>query len=178
MKANVWQLEAPWLQRRPVHADAAMGAAVWLWMHDLQRRGVAMSDLEHRLLAPIEAGQYVLARRSAAASSMHTESPSHRPLALLLFARFDAQAETRYLAHPSKKIAIRDWQSGDRLWLIDWTAPFGHTAELRRPLTALLDGHGARSVGRSQHGTAAHASTSSVGSRVRLWQQPQDASVA
>lgn len=160
MRAGDWQFEAPWLQGMPMHTEAALGAAIWLWMHDLRRRQEVLGNLEHRLLAPIEAGQYALARRRTPPSGM--DAPSS-PVALLLFARFDESAESRYLKAPSQKIAIRDWQSGDRLWLIDWTAPFGHTACLRRPVMALLAGYGARSLGRPGRGDS---------NRVRLWQSP------
>ncbi|WP_439590395.1 toxin-activating lysine-acyltransferase [Hydrogenophaga sp.] len=162
MTTNPWQFEAPWLQSTPGNPEAALGAAIWLWMHDFRHRSEALQDMEHRLLAPIEAGQYVIARQ--ASTSMH---PPQRPQALLLFARFDEKAESRYLADPSQKIAMRDWQSGSRLWLIDWTAPFGHTSSLREPVMALLAGCGARSICRSGRGT---------GSRVRLWQRPLDQS--
>ncbi len=162
MNPYFWQLEAPWLQRTPAQPDAALGAAIWLWMHDLRHRKKTLQDMEHRMLAPIEAGQYVIARQ-VTMSTTRVQVPPH-PLALLLFARFDARAEARYLEDPSQKIAFRDWQSGDRLWLIDWAAPFGHTTNLREPIMALLAGRGAKSICRSRDG---------VGTRVRLWQRPQ-----
>ncbi|MGE0099845.1 MAG: toxin-activating lysine-acyltransferase [Hydrogenophaga sp.] len=108
-----------------------LGSAVWLWMHDRQHGSHTLRDVEHRLLAPIEAGQFIVARQA--------DAPAH-PLALLLFARFDARSEARYLADPALKIAYRDWRSGDRIWLIDWVAPFGHGLALRRPLAAFLAG--------------------------------------
>ena len=162
MKATTaFQLEAPWLQHKPAHTQAALGAAVWLWMHDLGHRKEALSEMEHRLLAPIEAGQYVIARPSATSST--SIEPAAHAWALLLFARFDEQAESRYQTAPSQRIAIRDWRSGDRLWLIDWTAPFGHTSVLREPVMALLAGHGAQSLCRPGRGSD---------NRVRSWQRP------
>lgn len=166
MNPTIWQLEAPWLQHTPAQPEAALGAAIWLWMHDLRHRRESLQEMEHRLLAPIEAGQYVIARRVTTTPTARAQVPPH-PLALLLFARFDERAEARYLADPSQKIAFRDWQSGDRLWLIDWTAPFGHTPNLREPVTAVLAGCGAKSLCRARQG----AST-----RVRLWQRPQNIS--
>lgn len=163
MKPFFWKLEAPWLQHTPAQPEAALGAAVWLWMHDMRHRKESLQEMEHRLLAPIEAGQYVIARQ-VTTPAVRAHVPTH-PLALLLFARFDERAEARYLADPSQKIAFRDWQSGDRLWLIDWTAPFGHTTHLRGPVMATLDGCGAKSLCRTQHGAR---------TRVRLWQRPQN----
>lgn len=137
--SDPWQIEAPWLQHTEPPTMSALGSAVWLWMHDPRHCKEAVRDMEHRLLAPIEAGQYAMARRT---------TEGGQPLALLLFARFDEQAEARYLANPAARIACRDWRSGDRLWLIDWSAPFGHTEALRLPMKALLAGHEARRLRR------------------------------
>jgi len=159
-----WEFEAPWLQSERGRPEAALGAAVWLWMHDPRHRRESLQDMEHRLLAPIEAGQYLLARQRRAASSA-IDAPQ-RPMALLLFARFDEKAESRYLAAPSQKIAMRDWQSGDRLWLIHWVAPFGHTTNLREPVMRLLAGREAKSFCQPRQGTGTSART-----RILLWQR-------
>lgn len=143
MNATPCVLEAPWLQSRPGCVDTALGAAVWLWMHDVRRRRDTIQDIEHQLLAPIIAGQYVIARGPTACLGNDARD---RPQALLVFARFDEQAEARYLACPQRRIATREWCSGDRLWLIDGSAPFGHTLALRRAVMRLLQGHAAHSL--------------------------------
>ncbi len=161
MTPSNWEFEAPWLQSNQGHPEAALGAAIWLWMHDPKRRRESVQDMEHRLLAPIEAGQYLIARQGPGGSAA-IDAPLH-PLALLLFARFDEKAESRYLAAPTQRIAMRDWQSGDRLWLIDWVAPFGHTTKLRGPIMAMLAGRAAKSFCQPKKG-------SGMSTRVLLWQ--------
>lgn len=142
MTANACVLDAPWLQGRRGCIDTALGAAVWLWMHDVHRRRDSIQDIEQRWLAPIAMGQYVIARGPTACLG---DDAGVRPQALLLFARFDEQAEVRYLACPQGRIATREWCSGDRLWLIDWCTPFGQTLGLRRSVMRLLQGHATRS---------------------------------
>lgn len=158
MTANhrpLWQFEAPWIQGTARGSAQALGSSVWLWMHDMRHRSQTLQDIEHRLLAPIECGQYVIVRNPKIAP---------HPLALLLFARFGAKAEARYLANPTQRLGQREWHSGDRFWLIDWSAPFGHTLALRLPIASLLEGHGAQSLRRRKATVESQAT-----GRTRVW---------
>lgn len=120
MTANACVLDAPWLHGRRGCIDTALGAAVWLWMHDEHRRRVSIQDIQQRWLAPIAVGQYVIARGTTACLG---DDAGVRPQALLLFARFDEQAEARYLACPQGRIATREWCSGDRcVFRASWTS--------------------------------------------------------
>ena len=156
-----WNLEAPWLLQQPAaSANAALGAAIWLWMHDFRHRRVPLRDMENRLLVPLVAGQYVIARPTDGGSKSDGGTRVEDPAAVLLFARFDAKAESRYLDDPERRLATREWCSGDRLWLIDWCAPFGHTLRLRHAVLGLFEGHvPLRSLCRAQPGRVARVIT-------------------
>ena len=43
-------------------------------------------------------------------------------------------AESRYLARHPVFMPEADWRCGDRMWILDWVAPFGHTHRLKRLL--------------------------------------------
>ena len=42
------------------------------------------------------------------------------------------EAEARYLTQPAILMPQSDWNSGDRMWVCDWVAPFGHTPDMSR----------------------------------------------
>jgi cytolysin-activating lysine-acyltransferase len=65
------------------------------------------------------------------------------PIALLTWAFFSKEIEEKYL---TKKYLLRpeDWKSGDRLWSIDFLAPFGHMKMVSKDLrnNVFPDAHG------------------------------------
>ncbi|MFZ8864977.1 MAG: toxin-activating lysine-acyltransferase [Rickettsiales bacterium] len=68
------------------------------------------------------------------------------PIALVTWAFFSKEIKEKYL---TKKYLLKpeDWKSGDRLWLIDFLAPFGHMKMVGKDLknNVFPDAHG-RSV--------------------------------
>jgi cytolysin-activating lysine-acyltransferase len=138
---TTYQFQAPQLTGATNRISEAYGASVWLWMHHLRHRELSIKNLDRRLLEPIQQGQYVLACSRATRSQ-------HDPVALLLYACLNAQAESRYLKNPTAPLPHGDWRSGDRLWLIDWVSPFGQSLQLRRRMLALFARQTARSLRR------------------------------
>lgn len=131
--------QAPQLTGEVNRASEAFGAGVWLWMHLPRHRQLSIKNLEKRLLEPVQQGQYVLA-------SARMNNGQRDPVALLLYACLNARAESRYINDPTAPLAHADWRSGDRLWLIDWVSPFGHSLQLRQPLLDLFARQTARSL--------------------------------
>ncbi len=146
-------IQAPQLTGQPNRNSEAFGAAVWLWMQLPQQRQFTLKNLEKRLLEPIRQGQYVLA-----CTGNHERQRD--PVALLLYACLNARAESRYLKDPTAALAPADWRSGDRLWLIDWVSPFGHSLQLRHRMLDLF----ARQTARSLHRHAPFKAN-----RVKIW---------
>ncbi|MBV4451837.1 MULTISPECIES: toxin-activating lysine-acyltransferase [Pseudomonas] len=105
----------------PERADTSLdeaqvlGSAVWLWMHSSAHRDAPLHSLPTLLLPAIKARQFILM------------SEGGRPVFFLSWLNLSAEAEARYLSEPAVCLPPEDWNSGDRMWVNDWVAPFGHT---------------------------------------------------
>lgn len=114
---------APGHSDEPWNEAQAFGCAVWLWMHSDAHRDVPLHTLNALLLPAIRHRRFVMA------------SENGRPVAYFSWADLSEEAERRYLANPAVCMRDEDWASGERTWVLDWIAPFGHTAVLNRVLT-------------------------------------------
>jgi cytolysin-activating lysine-acyltransferase len=93
--------------------DAVLGQVVWLMMNMPIYRHVFLTDLEWMVMPPIMLTQYRLFRAD------------NRVVAFAAWAHLSEAAEAR-LQEPNPRLAPADWRSGDRLWLVNLFAPFGH----------------------------------------------------
>lgn len=109
------ELIAPGLTGAPCNEAEALGAAVWLWTHSASHRELPLHALHQLLLPAIHHRQFAVV------------SEGGRPVFYLSWARFDADAEARYLCRSPFDMPDADWTAGDRMWVLDWVAPFGHT---------------------------------------------------
>lgn len=100
-----------------------LGCLAWLWNSSPLHVHWPAHALGRFCLPPIERAQYCLLMRGG------------HPVAYCSWAYFDAPAEARYLLNPSE-LRQADWRCGDRLWFIDWIAPF--SAHDSRTLKARL----------------------------------------
>ncbi len=112
-----------------VNEAEVLGAVVWLWMHSERHRLLALHHLNQMLLPVIRQGQYVLVFEAG------------RPVFFSSWAYFDLFVEQCFLADPDRLFDAADWSSGDRMWLIDWIAPFGHSQRMRYRLDEELLPH-------------------------------------
>lgn len=119
---------APDLIEQTCNEAEVLGSVVWLWMHSASHRNFPLHTLPVLLLPAIKNRKFVLA------------SESGRPVFYLAWANLSEEAEKRYLANSPLLMPEADWNSGERMWVLDWVAPFGHTATanglLRRQLFA------------------------------------------
>ncbi|MBK4717008.1 MULTISPECIES: toxin-activating lysine-acyltransferase [Tenebrionibacter/Tenebrionicola group] len=122
MRCGDFDIQAPLLFGGQVSEAEILGAAVWLWMHSPMHRDAPLHALPTVLLPVIKHQQYALV------------SQGERPVFFLSWMWLNAQSETRYLTEPVVMIREEDWRSGDRMWLRDFIAPFGHTREMSRLL--------------------------------------------
>ena len=112
-----------------VNEVEVLGASAWLWMHSERHRLLALHHLNQMLLPVVRRGQYVLAFEAG------------KPVFFFSWAYFDMAAEQRWLADPDRVFEETDWNSGDRAWLIDWVAPYGHSRRMRYLLDEELFPH-------------------------------------
>ncbi|MEQ1600441.1 MAG: toxin-activating lysine-acyltransferase [Methylophilaceae bacterium] len=104
------------------------GSAIWLWMHSQKHRELPLHMLSTLLLPALKNQQYILV------------SEHGKPVFYLSWANLSADAESRYIKNPSFTMPQDDWNSGDRMWILDWVAPFGHTREMSQLLAQHLFG--------------------------------------
>jgi cytolysin-activating lysine-acyltransferase len=108
--------------------DAVLGQVVWLMMNMPQYRHVFLADLEWMTLPPILLNQYRLFR------------VGDRVVVFAAWAYLSEAVEAR-LQGLNPRLAPSEWKSGDRLWLVDLHAPFGHQeAALKELREATLKG--------------------------------------
>ncbi len=119
-RAPKLDIVAPGMTARNWNEAEVLGATIWLWMHSPAHRNLPVHVLPGLLLPAIERRQFVMG------------SQAGKPLFYMSWAKFDINAERRYLQNPSAPLADADWSSGNRLWIVDWIAPFGHTPTLAR----------------------------------------------
>ena len=108
-------LIAPGLIEQSWNEAEVLGSAAWLWMHSKSHRNFPLHTLPVLLLPAIKNRQFVVA------------SIAGRPVFYLSWANFSEEAERRYLANSPLLMPEADWNCGDRMWILDWVAPFGHT---------------------------------------------------
>jgi cytolysin-activating lysine-acyltransferase len=113
---------SPGYRDEPWSEAEAFGSAVWLWMHSKAHRDAPLHTLNALLLPAIKHRQFVLA------------SEKGRPVFYVSWANLSEEAEGRYLRNPAVCMRDEDWGSGERMWIVDWVAPFGHSAVMRHVL--------------------------------------------
>ncbi|SEL90312.1 cytolysin-activating lysine-acyltransferase [Roseateles sp. YR242] len=126
MRFNNLDVMAPGLLDAPCHEAEVLGSAVWMWMHSDSHRNMPLHALQTLLLPAIKHRQFVLA------------SEQGKPVFFLTWAMLTQEAERRYLAHSPLAMPEADWVGGDRMWILDWVAPFGHTQQARHLTTQLF----------------------------------------
>lgn len=126
MRFDTLDVIAPGLLTTPCNEAEVLGSAVWLWMHSAEHRDVPLHALSALLLPAIKHRQFVLA------------SEHGKPVFFLTWASLSPEAERRYLANPPVTMPEADWASGERTWILDWIAPFGHTRRARQLMARLF----------------------------------------
>ncbi|HCB2860318.1 toxin-activating lysine-acyltransferase [Klebsiella aerogenes] len=118
MEWNGYTVQCPLVLGGRVNEVEVLGASVWLWMHSARHKGAPLETLPTSLLPVIKARQYVLAFKG------------DKPVLFMSWAWFDEDAEQRYLTEHRLQLKEADWCCGNRMWAIDWIAPFGDTQQM------------------------------------------------
>lgn len=123
---NKLDIIAPGLIGQTWSEAEVLGSSVWLWMHSSSHRNMPLHTLPALLLPAIKHRQFILAAQGG------------RAVFYLSWANLSAEAEQRYLQQHPIQMPQEDWNSGERMWVLDWVAPFGHTAVVNRLLRRQL----------------------------------------
>lgn len=122
MRIDTFDITAPAILGEAFSEAEVLGSTVWLWMHSPVHRDAPLNTLPILLLPAIKNSQFVLA------------SENGKPVFFLSWAMLSEEAESRYLRNPPHCMHEADWNSGERMWILDWVAPFGHTRAISRLL--------------------------------------------
>lgn len=98
----------PWSQWEIV------GMAAWLWSRSDLHRSWDLRLFESDVLESVELQQFVLMTRN------------DQPAAYLSWGHLSDEAEVKYILSPNS-LKRDEKRSGQHLWLLNWTAPYGGT---------------------------------------------------
>lgn len=82
-------------------------------------RHIGIKDVVRFFLMPIQLGQFAL-----------WVNENGEPFAFITWAWLDDKREELLLADSYIKPLAEDWQSGHKLWLMDFVCPYGHPSPL------------------------------------------------
>ena len=101
----------------PRTVSQVLGEITWLFTQSPTHRMLFISDLEWAVMPALLLEQFRI---------FYGEG---RPAALVLWASVSAEVEAR-LAIGQSRLRPDEWQSGDKLWLVELVAPFGGQDEV------------------------------------------------
>jgi cytolysin-activating lysine-acyltransferase len=90
-----------------------LGQAAWLLSQSPKHKYLYLADIEWAILPALNLRQFKLYRKEGTTV----------PVALAIWAQLSPQAEARYLE--TRRLQPQEWNSGDRLHIVDVIAPFG-----------------------------------------------------
>ena len=122
MRIDTFDITAPAISGEAFSEAEALGSAVWLWMHSAAHRDAPLQVLSALLMPAIKTRQFVMATEQS------------KPIFYMAWANMTAAAEARYLSNPPYSMPEADWNCGDRTWITDWVAPFGHSYAMKHLL--------------------------------------------
>ncbi|OUY05880.1 toxin-activating lysine-acyltransferase [Acinetobacter populi] len=102
------------------------GAITWLWLKSDQHKLAPIERMSAHVLPVIKNRQFALF------------SQGTQPLAYVTWAYFSPEDETRYIASNLQLLSNLNWDSGNRMWIIDWFAPLGHSFLIKQILETYL----------------------------------------
>ena len=106
--------------------DHAMmrGYVSYLMTRQPEYREYPLATISDWLELPIALGQI----------QVFFDPASNTPVGYVTWAWLSAEVEHRWLGEPSTLLHYSEWNEGDRLWIMDLVAPFGHVPDIARYL--------------------------------------------
>lgn len=114
MKFNGIEIISPQLfPQQPFNETETLGALMWLWANAPHYAAAGVREAVVHVLPTLKNGQFALLCRNS------------EPIAYCCWAYFNEQTEQQYLQSDQVLRQPENWHSGERMWLINWFAPFG-----------------------------------------------------
>jgi cytolysin-activating lysine-acyltransferase len=105
-----------------ISLESALGAVSMLAMKSANHKYLFVSDYEWLVMPPVALKQFVLFR-----------TEKNEPIAFISWASINEDVEKRLLSG-SIKLKPQEWNSGDKLYIIDMISPFGIGKEILKQL--------------------------------------------
>ena len=109
------------------------GAVAWIAMHAKNKKQRPLQELSDWLVPALRNQQFILGSEAV--------DGHMRPVAYMSWANFTPQAESKYVNNPDDGLRLHEWTGGDRMWVIDWMTPFGHSPVFCRAVSSALAGY-------------------------------------
>lgn len=100
----------------------AFGALIWLWAVSPVYQHAGVQEAASHILPVLKNGQFALF------------SNNGHPVAYCTWAYLNEETEQQYLQSNDILSQAENWHSGDRMWFINWFAPFGDSRMMKRML--------------------------------------------
>ena len=104
-----------------ITSSAILGEMVWLYSFSGIHRDWPVGSIHQWLLPAIMHKQYRIYHKGK------------KPVGFVTWAWLSREGETAYVRN-TKSLQPKDWKSGDRLWFLDFIAPFGDTKNMAQDL--------------------------------------------
>ncbi|RED13904.1 toxin-activating lysine-acyltransferase [Pontivivens insulae] len=102
-------------------ASAVFGEMVWLYSRSEIHKNWPINSVHQWLTPALKARQYRIYHKRG------------KPIGFVTWARLSAKVEEAYVRNPGS-LTPDNWKSGERIWLIDFVAPFGDAKQISRDL--------------------------------------------
>jgi cytolysin-activating lysine-acyltransferase len=102
-----------------------LGEMAWLLTQSPLHRAMQIGDIEWLCMPALLKRQFYLFR------------DGERPVGLALWAKCGPEAEAkldRGMIEPENRLTLEEWDSGDRVWLVDLIAPFANNENRQREI--------------------------------------------
>lgn len=116
---------APRAAIQPPTISHLLGEMTWLLTQSPLHKAMTIGDIEWLIMPALVHLQFYIFR------------DGDRPIGLALWAKCNATAEgklQRGMIEPENRLTLEEWQSGDRIWLVDLIAPFADIENRHREL--------------------------------------------
>ena len=99
-------------QKGVTATESLLGSIAWLMLRSQIHKHLFITDLEWLIIPPVMLKQMRIFRNQ------------NTPIGYISWASLTQEAEERFLKG-NARISPKDWNAGDRLWIIDFISPFG-----------------------------------------------------
>lgn len=111
---------------QPWSEAEVLGGVAWLWQYVPSLKNAPLSYFMARNVPYLQHQQFALFVEH------------ERVVGYISWAYLDAATEQKYIQSQGHPFTLEESNSGDRLWIIDWFSPFGHSLDIKKIVSKQL----------------------------------------